>query len=233
MKVTLLIPTWNEIEGMRRIMPLVHREWCDQILVVDAGSTDGTQDYALRNGYELHVQKRPGLRNAYLEVLDRIRGDIVIFFSPDGNSLPELIPPLIQKMRDGYDMVIVSRYAPGAKSEDDDLITAFGNWLFTFLINVVHGGNYTDAMVMYRALRTSAIRELGLDKEETYWPEKVFRTNICWMPVLSIRAAKRELKTGEIPGDEPARIGGERKLQVLRWGAAYLAQIFSEKFSWR
>ena len=41
--VTLLVPTLDEIEGMRKIMPRIQRDWCDQILVVDGGSTDGTQ----------------------------------------------------------------------------------------------------------------------------------------------------------------------------------------------
>ena len=37
----------------------------------------------------------------------------------------------------------------------------------------------------------------------------------------------------EIPGDEPPRIGGERKLQVFQWGAAYYSQFFLELFRWR
>jgi len=52
-------------------------------------------------------------------------------------------------------------------------------------------------------------------------------------PLLSVRAAKRKLRCAEIPGPEPRRIGGERKLQVLRWGGAYLIQIFREIYHWR
>ena len=130
-------------------------------------------------------------------------------------------------------MVIASRYAPGARSDDDDIITAFGNWLFTTLINVLHGGKYTDAMVMFRIFKKSLIKDLDLDKQETYRQENWFGTKICWMPILSIRCAKRGLKVGEIPGDEPDRIGGVRKLQILRWGASYLSQIFCERFSWK
>jgi hypothetical protein len=33
----------------------------------------------------------------------------------------------------------------------------------------------------------------------------------------------------EIPGDEPARIGGERKLQIIRWGLVFLYQVFMER----
>ena len=97
--VTLLVPTLNEIVGMRAIMPLVRREWCAQILVVDGNSTDGTAEYAREQGYEVHIQKRPGLRSAYQESWPLIRGDAVITFSPDGNSPPEYIPALIAKYR--------------------------------------------------------------------------------------------------------------------------------------
>ena len=71
----------------------------------------------------MHVQTKPGIRQAYNEVLPLIKGDILLTFSPDGNSIPELIPPLIAKMNEGYDMVIVSRYLGPAKSADDDRLT--------------------------------------------------------------------------------------------------------------
>ncbi|MBP0021230.1 MAG: glycosyltransferase [Cyanobacteria bacterium SBLK] len=234
MKITLLVLSWNEIEGMKAIMPQIDKDWCDQIIVLDGGSTDGTIEYAKEQGYFVYIQTKQGIRNAYCEVLPYIEGDILITFSPDGNSVPELIPDLIAKMREGYDMVIVSRYLEDAKSDDDDIITAFGNWLFTKTVNILHGGRYTDVMVLYRAYKTKLIQELDLDKDESYsLPEKLFRTRISWEPLLSVRAAKRKLKVTEIPGDEPPRIGGERKLQILRWGAAYYFQFIRELFLWK
>lgn len=234
MKTTLLIPTLNEISGMKAIMPLIKREWCDQILILDGNSTDGTADWARQNGYEVYVQKEHGMRQAYLEVWPHIRGDVVITFSPDGNSVPDLIPALIEKMREGYDMVIVSRYLPPAKSQDDSWLTGFGNWMFTTAIRVLHGGNLTDVMVIYRAYRTNLVSELDLDKDISYsTPERLFHTRISWEPLLSVRALKRRLKVGEIAGDEPPRIGGKAKLQVWRWGAAYMFQVIREFFWWK
>lgn len=232
MKVTLVIPTLNEIDGMKAIMPLIKREWVDQILVVDGNSTDGTAEWAREHGYEVVVQKRKGMRYAYMDALPYIKGDVMLTFSPDGNSIPELIPECIKKMKEGYDMVIVSRYAPGAKSEDDDLITGFGNWVFTnIFINIPHGFRYTDAMVIYRIYKKSLISELGLDKDEAFEKEeKLFNTRVSWEPLLSIRAARRKLKIAEIPGSEPPRVGGKRKLQILPWGAVFLCQTFREIF---
>lgn len=234
MKITLLVMTLNEIDGMRAIMPRIKGEWLDQVIVVDGGSSDGTIEWSREQGYEVYVQKRQGFRHAYSEVLPYVVGDVVITFSPDGNSIPDLIPSLISKMNEGYDMVIVSRYAAGAKSEDDDIVTGFGNWLFTRTVNWLHGGHYTDVMVIYRAYRKQIIYDLELNKEEGFErAEKLFRTQISWEPLLSVRAAKKKLKLAEIPGDEPPRIGGERKLKVLKWGAAYYFQFIREVFCWR
>ena len=234
MKVTLLVMTLDEIDGMKAIMPRVRRDWVDQIIVVDGGSSDGTIEWSRNNGYQVYIQKQHGFRHAYVEVLSLIEGDVVITFSPDGNSVPELIPALIAKMKEGYDMVIASRYLGDAKSDDDDFLTALGNWFFTKTINFFHGGKYTDAMVIFRAYKKQIIYDLELDKEEGYaMSERLFCTKISWEPLLSVRTAKRKLKVTEIPGDEPPRIGGKRKLKVIKWGAAYYFQFIRELFFWR
>ncbi|MCB0403317.1 MAG: glycosyltransferase family 2 protein [Bdellovibrionales bacterium] len=234
MKVSLIVTTLNEIEGMKAIMPRVKPEWVDQIIILDGGSTDGTIEYSKEQGYFVYVQKRIGFRHAYNEVMPYVEGDVVLTFSPDGNSIPELIPDIIAKMKDGYDMVIASRYLGDAKSDDDDPVTSFGNWLFTRTVNLLHGGKYTDAMVIFRAYKKRLVYDLDLTEEEGYaTAEKLFRTNISWEPLLSVRAAKMKLKVGEIPGDEPPRIGGERKLKILKWGAAYYFQFLREVFFWK
>lgn len=232
-KVTLMLVTWNEIHGLRDCVPKLDRNLIDQVLVLDGGSTDGTVGYCLEQGFEVYVQEKRGIRKAYEEVWPMIRGEIVILFAPDGGSVPEKLDPLIRKMGEGFDMVIVSRYKDDAKSEEDDAVTAFGNWLFNTLINLLHGGRYTDCMVMYRALRTSLPYELDLFSESSYQPmERACRTVSSIEPLMSVRAAHDRLKVDEIPGDEPDRLGGERKLQVWRWGAVYLLQVLREVI-WR
>ncbi|MEI7999371.1 MAG: glycosyltransferase family 2 protein, partial [Candidatus Omnitrophota bacterium] len=60
MKVTLLIPTLNEIGGMKAIMPLIKKEWYDQLLVVDGQSTDGTIEYCKEQGIPIYIQQKKG-----------------------------------------------------------------------------------------------------------------------------------------------------------------------------
>lgn len=98
-------------------------------------------------------------------------------------------------MKEGYDRIIVSRYLEDTKSDDDDFITEVGNWLFTKTINVLHGGNYTDAMVIFPAYKKDLIYSLDLDKEESYSAsEKLFRTKISGNPCYPYVLLKESLK---------------------------------------
>lgn len=219
MKTTILIFTLNEIDGMKVIMPRIHRTWYDQLIIVDGGSTDGTVEYAQDHGYYIFKQTFPGTGGAYREAIKRCVGDIVIILSPDGNSVPEKLPALIRKIKEGADVVTASRYKNGAISEDDDCITAFGNKMFTWLFNKLFKANITDSLVMYRAYRKSALDSLNIDTWEDAWGTQILA-----------RAAKRKLKIAEIPANEPKRIGGVRKMQPLRNGLCELKMMVKEYF---
>jgi len=234
MKTTLLVMALNEIDGMKAVMPRVDRAWVDQIVVCDGGSTDGTAEWARAQGYTVHVQQKPGFRQGYYEVWPLVEGDVVITFSPDGNSIPEKIPEIAAKLRDGYDMVIASRYKGDARSDDDDIVTGFGNWLFTRTVNALFGARYTDVMVIYRGFRKEIISRLELDKDDDFRLVEALwlcgRRGTSWEPLLSVLAHKYRYRVAEIPASEPPRIGGARKLRVINWGGAYYSQFIREFF---
>ncbi len=206
---------------MRAIAPQINPAWVHEIIVVDGGSTDGTVEYAKELGYKVVMQKRLGsMSGALMDAFDASTGDYLITFSPDGNSVADRIPALIEKLKEGYDMVIVSRYLGGHKSEDDDWVTAFGNKLFTTTINILFGGSYTDTLVIFRGYRRDILTRLGLSEKDVAGLE----------PQLSILSAVKKLKVGEIYGAEPPRIGGARKMQPLKHGFAILVLIVREWF---
>lgn len=223
MRTTLFIPVRNESVGIREVIPKIDFSWVDEVLFVDGNSTDGTREYLESKGYKVIPQKSIGIAGAYWECVEACTGDVIIAFSPDGNSLPELIPQLVAKMREGYDMVIASRYLPPATSEDDDPVTAFGNWMFTKIINIFFGGNYTDSLVMLRAFRKDLITRLPLDPYHI----PVFEYQ------MAIRCAKKKMKVAEIPGSEPKRVGNERKMKPIYNGLSLFLVIFAELFGFK
>lgn len=219
MKVSLVIFTLNEIDGMRYIMPQINSDWYDELIIVDGGSTDGTIEYAKEHGYFIFTQTEKGAGAAFREAMVRVTGDVAIMFSPDGNSIPQKIPDLAEEIKNGYDIVISSRYYKGARSYDDDIITAFGNRFFTWLINFLFRANITDSLVMYRAYRKKAIDTLRIDGKTSSWGTQIL-----------LRAVKKGLKIKEISGDEPKRVGGVRKMHPLRNGYCELMTIIKEYF---
>jgi glycosyltransferase involved in cell wall biosynthesis len=219
MKTTLLIPTLNEIDCMKIIMPRVKQSWVDEIIVVDGGSNDGTVEYAKKSGYKVVSPKVRGLVHQLNEAFKVAQGDTIVLFSPDGNSIPELIPSLINKINEGYDMVIASRYAKGAKSYDDDFLTGIGNFVFTRIVNICFRTQYTDVLVIFRAFRKDILKTIKIDLDED------IDLQLC------IQCGKKKLKVAEIPGDEPKRVGGVRKMKIMRNGWELVRTIYKESFS--
>jgi glycosyltransferase involved in cell wall biosynthesis len=230
--ITLIVVALNELEGMKKIMPQINREWYDQLIVLDGGSTDGSIEWYFQNGYEYYVQRNKGCWEGYRELFNsgRVKGDIAITFSPDGNSAPQFISRLARKMEIGnYDMVIASRYMPPAVSLDDTWLTKIGNRIFTGIINLRSGYQYMDSLVIYRAFRTSIVKELGFDKELTRLQRKLSKASNLygWESSMSIRAGRASLRIGEIPASEPKAFR-ERRQNTFKHGLVVLTQIVHE-----
>jgi glycosyltransferase involved in cell wall biosynthesis len=233
MRVTLLMPVLNEAAGMKEILPQIDRTLIDQLLVIDGGSTDDSVAYARSQGCLVVKQTGKGVRQGYLDAFAQVTGEIVIAFSPDGNSDVKQLGPLVGKMEEGYDLVIVSRYTGGAKSQDDTVMTAFGNWAFTTLINLLGGARMTDAMVIYRAYRRDLIPRLKLDEPRSPWWEKRIGRYVGWAPQMSTRATCQKLRIGEIPGDEPPRVEGVTRIRHYRVALSCFYAVVQDWIYWR
>ena len=216
--MTVIMPTLNEIDGVRVVLPKIDRRWVDEVIITDGGSTDGTVEYCCENNCRVYSQKKRGYGSAILEALELAGGEIIVEITADGSSLPEKIPDLVAKINEGYDLVLASRYRDGAVSYDDDCITGFGNWLFTTLTNLLFQGSLTDVLVGYRAYRRKSLDALHLDAP-----------GLEWVSQSSIRFLKKEgFRVAEIGADEPKRIGGQRKMIPIRTGWTILKLTLRE-----
>ena len=113
MSTSLIILTLNEIEGVKIMIPKVKQEWADEIVLVDGGSTDGTIEEVKRLGLQIIHQNTKGHGGAILDGVKGTSSDTIVIWSPDGNHEVEEIPRLIEKIKEGYDQVIISRFGKG------------------------------------------------------------------------------------------------------------------------
>ena len=232
-KTILVMPTLNEKTGLSHVFPEIPQQLFQRVVVVDAHSTDGTQEWCHDNGVEIFLQSMPGLRGGLAEFISTLDEsvDFVLTFSPDGNCDPTTLPMFMETLNKNSHarLILGSRYGPGVTSDDDDFVTGIGNWFFTKLSNLFFRTNFTDVFSIYRAFDPKLISELGLNEGHSYQMlERVFSTRIPWEPLMSYRVAKYKIQWVDVPVGEPARIGGERKLQVLRWGISFLLQLIRE-----
>jgi len=194
----MFIPTRNELVGVKEIMPRIKKEWVDEMVIIDGNSTDGTYEYLKENGYNVIRQEGDNTISAWWQGFQETTGDVIIMFSPDGNSIPELIPDLVAKIREGYDLVVASRYKGEAKSEDDNWLTGFGNWLFVWLTNLLMGSKYTEVLVIFRAFKKDLLDELGFHKMSgaRFNKKKISMFEI----LLCLRCARMGKKNRRNPG---------------------------------
>jgi len=219
---SLIITTLNEIDGINKILPEIKKEWVDEIIIVDGGSTDGTIEKAREMGFKVIQQKIPGYGGAVLTGIDESIGDKIIIFGADGSNETSEIPQLVEKSLEGFDQVTISRFGKTSINEDAGIIDGFGNRVFSFILNSVFGGKLTDTLSSSRLFTRKAILEIKLNE-----------LSLCAVEQISARGMKRKQRFYEIVGNERARIGGERKMQRISTGGALISLIIKEFIFWR
>ena len=123
--VSIIIPTRNEVEN---IVPLISQivaaaVQLDEIVFVDADSTDGTLDTirSLAASHPIRVIEQdpgvPGLAAAITAGAALARGELLVVMDADLSHPPERINDLLAPLRtDAADLVIGSRYVPGGST---------------------------------------------------------------------------------------------------------------------
>lgn len=222
-RTTLVLLTLNEIEGLRAVFDRIPRDAVDEVLGIDGGSTDGTVEFLRERGVRVVRQQGKGRGSAMILGGQLASGDAVIFFSPDGNEDPRDIPKIVERLAEGYDLVIASRFLPGSQSDDSDdplRIRRLGDRTFTALVNRLwRGPKLTDVINGYRGVRRSVMERLNLDA--TYYEIEM---------QMTIRCKKLRCRISEIPTIESPRAGGRTKSKTWKMGVLFVRAIVREVF---
>lgn len=197
-RVAVVIPVFNERASLPLVVADIPTQVVSEIVVVDNGSTDGTDAIARGLPVRLVREARRGYGSACLAGLAALSvqpPDVVVFLDGDYSDHPEEMPLLLEAIASGADLVIGSRVLgqrePGALLPQ----ARFGNAVACFLIRLLYGHRYTD-LGPFRAARWSALDRL-----------RMHDTAFGWTCEMQVKALRRGLQVVEVPVSYRRRIG--------------------------
>src|SRR5467141_588107 len=212
--LSLILPALNEAQNLDRVLPELKKALADlgpthEIIVVDGGSTDGTQDVVRKHEVRLVTQKLPGFGGAYRAGFEQARGEFLLTLDADGSHDPAFLSDLWKARGEG-DVVIASRYVPGGAAE----MPAWRR-LLSRILNITFGRGLSlpvhDLSSGYRLYRGAILRELELKA-----------TDFDVLEEILIRVLAAGYRVHEVPFRYRARVSGRSHARLVRFAISYL-----------
>ncbi|MBO6851339.1 MAG: glycosyltransferase family 2 protein [Marinobacter sp.] len=155
--VSVVLPAKNEEASIGSLVKeLLTFDFVTQVLVVDDGSSDGTGAIAAAAGAEIvrHAYSK-GNGAAIKSGARAATGEVIVFMDGDGQHSPADIPALLDKINEGFDLVVGARSKGGQAS----LGRSFANNLYNKLASFIVGQRVEDLTSGFRAVVASKFRE--------------------------------------------------------------------------
>ncbi len=194
MKVIISIPAYNEEKTLTPVLSEINQVmkgagYTYEILVLNDGSVDKTGEVAKSLGAIIVSNKiNLGLAETFKREMKeclKLKADIIVHTDADGQYHPQHIPELIEKVREGYDLVLGSRFQQ--KIKHMPLLKKMGNLAFSKVLSSLTKVRITDSTTGFRAFTPEIAREINYINTFTYTQEQI------------IKAAKQGFKITEIP----------------------------------
>ena len=230
-KVSVILPTYNEKDNISPLILGIQSQLNNQeyeITVVDDDSPDGTWRTVqeLRKNDErinlIRRSGRSGLTSAISEGIDSSSGDIIVWMDADLSMPPEKIKDLLERVNDGYDLSVASRYVPGGgivliEKSQDSFLSAILSFVMNFVIQHLLDSSFKDYTSGFIAVKKEVLENIKLRGDYgEYFIDFVYRS------------MKKGYKVSEVP-----YICGARQHDTSKTGSNLLQYIKrGQKYIW-
>lgn len=220
--ITVVIPARNEAQTLGMVIQKA-RPYCEELLVVDGHSTDGTRDVAESHGVRVVTDHGKGKGDGIRVGAAAAGHPIVVFIDADGSHDPADIPRLVAPIRSGEsDLVVGSRGQGGSDELHGDiekLLRLVGSDVILIGINWRFKAKLTDSQNGFRAIRRDVILDLNLQENITTIEQE-----------MTMKCLKKGYRVSEVPTHEYSRISGESTIQLRQVWFRYIYSFLKNLF---
>jgi len=213
MNFSIVIPAKNEAAGLKILLPKLKDFGAAEIIVVNDGSTDETAQVAEDNGASVLTHPYSMGNGAAIKSGARAAtSDQILFMDADGQHDPSNIEALIERYKEGYDMVIGARTSMDSQA---NVLRGFGNGIYNRFASWVVGNKVDDLTSGFRIVdRKKFIKYLSLLPNGFSYPTTI--------TMVFFRSGYR---ISFVPVTMPKRIG-KSHMNVVKDGIKFLLIIF-------
>ena len=220
MIIFTIIPTYNERENIQLLIPRLlevfeKHDIDGRIIIVDDSSLDGTgeiaEGFARKSGriLLLNRHRKLGIGSAYKDGFRyalSLGYEGIIGMDADLSHNPSFIPEFVNKLNEGYDLVIGSRYIPGGKVPNWTFTRRIISRLTNRAIRIILSLRTRDATSGYRAYSSRALNEVDFSSVKSdgyaFQVEMVMRCDraglrICEIPITFVDRSQGKSKLGK------------------------------------
>ena len=172
MKLSIIIPCYNEVSTISEIVRRVHANDIQdlEIIVVDDASNDGTREVLEENikpfvrkiiYHKKNMGKGAALRSGFKEA----KGDVVVVQDADLEYNPQNIPKMLKLIESGMeDVVVGARFMGGGPHRVLYFWHYIGNRFLTLLSNMFTNINLSDMETCYKMFRREVIQAIEIEE---------------------------------------------------------------------
>jgi len=220
--VSVVIPCYNEEEGLRALLPKIPPS-VDEVIVVNNGSTDASAAVARAAGARVLDEPRRGYGRAYKTGFAAARGDIIAALDGDGTYQPYAIEYLVDILiEDRLSFISGRRVASDVFATPAAAARYLGGKIFNLVAFITDGLAFRDILSGMWVFERAALAQLNVVADGFYFSQEI-----------KLEAFRRgRLRAGEIPLHfKYSYRRGQSKVRLLRHGLGGLLYFFKRRMA--